>query len=228
LLVHLPLRYEDETRITPVAARRAASRCRSRWSCTAARCSSGRAGSWSCGRRRQRRDHAALLQFLPQPAGGLERRFAHPRLRRVRGGFFGAEMVHPRFRARSATTSRCPELTPIYPTTAGAGQFGAAEADRQGAGRRRPVRDPARRLRQRLKLPGLARSLRFLHHPPPAPISIPCMRAITRPGGASSSTRCWPSNCRCAAPIWRAASRGRRVLARDELGARCSTACPSA
>ena len=47
------------------------------------------------------------------------------------------------------------------------------------------------------------------------------MRAITRPGGASSSTKCWPSNCRCAAPISPAASRARRCwCAQDDLGAR--------
>ena len=43
---------------------------------------------------------------------------------------------------------------------------------------------PDEPLRQRLKLPGLARSLRFLHTPPPGTdLDYRCTPAITPPGG---------------------------------------------
>ena len=49
LVLHLPLRYEDETRLatiaTAVRGRRPSSKC----GCSTARCSTGRAGSWSAG-----------------------------------------------------------------------------------------------------------------------------------------------------------------------------------
>lgn len=44
LLVHLPLRYEDETCITRVIDAPWANRCRSRWWCSPAKSSIARAG----------------------------------------------------------------------------------------------------------------------------------------------------------------------------------------
>jgi ATP-dependent DNA helicase RecG len=85
----------------------------------------------------------------------------------VRGGFFGAEMVHPRFRKVGDDEALPDGNDPDLPVDRRIGQFGAAEADRAGADGRRSLRYLADELRQRLKLPGLARSLRFLHRPPP-------------------------------------------------------------
>jgi ATP-dependent DNA helicase RecG len=68
----------------------------------------------------QRRTDAALFQFLPQPAGGASAkgRGSAP-FGEVRGGFFGAEMVHPRFRKVGDDEPLPTEMTPIYPSTAG-------------------------------------------------------------------------------------------------------------
>lgn len=41
----------------------------------------------------------------------------------VRGGFFGAEMIHPQTRAVTADAPMPQSLTPVYPTTAGLGQI---------------------------------------------------------------------------------------------------------
>jgi ATP-dependent DNA helicase RecG len=37
----------------------------------------------------------------------------------IRQGFFGAEMVHPKYRVVRADTPVSDTLTPVYPTTAG-------------------------------------------------------------------------------------------------------------
>src|SRR5574343_470941 len=122
----------------------AASRCRSRSSCTTTRCSTGHGARWWCA------------------PGARIRAFGE-----VRGGFFGLEMVHPRFR-KVADDEPLPEaMTPIYPSTAGLANsalqklIGKALA---GGDLSDTLPDE---LRQALKLPGLARSLKFLHNPPP-------------------------------------------------------------
>jgi ATP-dependent DNA helicase RecG len=168
LLVHLPLRYEDETSLTPVAeapwgepvlVEVVVSSCEVQF--------------------RPRRqmvvraydDSGELIMrffsFYPNQqammsAGAKIRAFGE-----VRGGFFGAEMVHPRFRKVVGDEPLATELTPVYPTTAGL----VNSALQKLIGRALANGDLSETLdeglRQRLKLPGLARSLRFLHAPPP-------------------------------------------------------------
>jgi len=168
LLVHLPLRYEDETRITPVD-----------------RAFGGEPVQIEVV------VHSNEVQFRPRrqmvvragdDSGEITLRFfsfypnqqamlsAGARIRafgEVRGGFFGAEMVHPRFR-KVADEEPLPEaMTPVYPTTAGL----SSSALQKLIGKALAAGDLSEtlpeELRQRLKLPGLARSLKFLHNPPP-------------------------------------------------------------
>ncbi len=168
LLVHLPLRYEDETRITPVS-----------------RAFGGEPVQVEVV------VHSNELQFRPRRqmvvragdgTGDITLRFfsfypsqqaalsVGSRIRafgEVRGGFFGAEMVHPRFR-KVADDEPLPEaMTPIYPSTAGL----ANSALQKLIGKALATGDMSEtlpeELRQRLKLPALARSLKFLHNPPP-------------------------------------------------------------
>ncbi len=168
LLVHLPLRYEDETRITPVE-----------------RAFGGEPVQVEVV------VHSNELQFRPRRqmvvragdgTGDITLRFfsfypsqqaalsVGSRIRafgEVRGGFFGAEMVHPRFR-KVVDDEPLPEaMTPIYPSTAGL----ANSALQKLIGKALATGDMSEtlpeELRQRLKLPALARSLKFLHNPPP-------------------------------------------------------------
>jgi len=80
LLVHLPLRYEDETRITPVERAFGGEPVQvevvvhsNELQFRPRRQMVVRAG-------RHGRHHAAFFQLLPEPAGGPERRLAHPGL----------------------------------------------------------------------------------------------------------------------------------------------------
>ncbi len=120
LALHLPLRYEDETRLTPIAATRDGQAAQVEG--VVQRCEV------------QLRSRRQLLVTLADDAGDtLLLRFLHfypshqktlaegQRVRvrgEVRGGFFGREMVHPVFKAVDAATPLATALTPVYPTSA--------------------------------------------------------------------------------------------------------------
>ncbi len=120
LALHLPLRYEDETRLTPIAATRDGQAAQVEG--VVQRCEV------------QLRSRRQLLVTLADDAGDtLLLRFLHfypshqktlaegQRVRvrgEVRGGFFGREMVHPVFKAVDAAAPLATALTPVYPTSA--------------------------------------------------------------------------------------------------------------
>jgi ATP-dependent DNA helicase RecG len=85
----------------------------------------------------------------------------------VRSGWFGAEMAHPRYRLVREGEPLPRALTPIYPTTAGLGQgelrLRVLEALDQGA-LEDTLPEP---LRRRYGVAGFAESVQLLHRPPP-------------------------------------------------------------
>jgi ATP-dependent DNA helicase RecG len=85
----------------------------------------------------------------------------------VRGGFFGAEMVHPRYRLVRPGEPLAKALTPVYPTTAGLAQ-GVLRKLVLEALEEAPLEEtlPAELL-SRHALEGIAGSVRTLHLPPP-------------------------------------------------------------
>jgi len=168
LLVHLPLRYEDETHITPVNRAFGGEPVQVE---VVVHCNEIQFRP-----RRQMIVRAAdesgeitlrFFSFYPNQQAALSEGSRIRAFGEVRGGFFGAEMVHPRFRKVGDAEPLPSELTPIYPSTAGL----ANSALQKLIGKALAVGDLSEtlpeELRQRLKLPGLARSLRFLHTPPP-------------------------------------------------------------
>ena len=85
----------------------------------------------------------------------------------VRGGWFGAEMAHPRYRIASEDEPLPQSLTPIYPTTAGVpqAQLRAKVLEALDA---EPLDDTVpEALRRRYALAEFADSVRLLHRPPP-------------------------------------------------------------
>jgi ATP-dependent DNA helicase RecG len=123
LVMHLPLRYEDETVVTPIAAARPG---------TPMQVEGDILSSEVAYRPRRQlvlkvRDDSGLvfvrfLNFYPSQAKTLA---AGRRVRlfgEVRPGFFGGEMVHPRYRVLHGTEPLPSALTPVYPTTAGVSQ----------------------------------------------------------------------------------------------------------
>ncbi len=120
LVLHLPLRYEDETRLAAIADAREGAPVQVE----------GRVIDSQIAYRPRRQ----LLCKIEDASGLLYLRFLNfygsqakalavgARVRafgEVRPGFFGAEMIHPRYRIVRAGTPLPEALTPVYPTTAG-------------------------------------------------------------------------------------------------------------
>ena len=172
LALHLPLRYEDETRLVPIAALR-----------------DGDTGQVEGTVRiceLQSRPRRQLVVHLADASGELVLRFVHfhpgqqrqfepgRRLRvrgEVRGGFLGREMVHPTVRVVEPGAPLPQALTPVYPTTAQLPQAYLRKAVAGGLARASLAELlPAALLPP--GLPTLADALRLLHHPPPgAPLA---------------------------------------------------------
>ena len=123
LVLHLPLRYEDETRITPMDALPDGAFAQVEGEVVEANI--------------QYRPRRTLIVKLRDATGVIVLRFLNfygsqvkqltegKRLRvsgEARGGFFGAEMIHPRYREVEEGAPLPLSLTPVYPATAGLGQ----------------------------------------------------------------------------------------------------------
>jgi ATP-dependent DNA helicase RecG len=167
-VLHLPLRYDDETALTPpqaappgkpvlveAAVKRAEVAFRPR---------------------RQLVVHAEglVLRFfnfygsqLKQFQGAAESGRRVRAFGEVRGGWFGAEMAHPRYRIVDAGEPLPQALTPIYPTTAGLSQA-ELRAHVLAALDAEPLADTLPEgLRRRLDLANFADSVQLLHRPQP-------------------------------------------------------------
>jgi len=107
-----------------------------------------------------------LLNFYPNQAkqfspGARVRLFGE-----IREGFFGAEMVHPKYQVVREDATLSETLTPVYPTTAGLSQSNLRRMiERALVSSTLDDTLPADLL-IRLKLPSFADSIRFLHTPP--------------------------------------------------------------
>jgi ATP-dependent DNA helicase RecG len=167
LLVHLPLRYEDETRLTPVS--------RAPWGEAVQVEVVVLAADIQFQPRRQlvvRAEDASgeltlrFFSFYPSQQAAMSPGSRIRAFGEVRGGFFGAEMVHPRFH-KVADDAPLPEkLTPVYPSTAGVANSALQKLVGKALAAADLLDTLDEPLRQRLRLPGFARSLRFLHSPP--------------------------------------------------------------
>jgi ATP-dependent DNA helicase RecG len=168
LVLHLPHRYEDETRLTPLAKALPGSLVLVQ--------APVRRVEIAFRPRRQLVVHCEGLslrflnfygsqatQFERAIAAGLQVR-AYGEMRAGRGA---GEMIHPRYRIVAVDEPLPVTLTPVYPTTAGLGQA-TLRSLVQEALATEPIEDtlPAA-LRERHTLAPLEESVRLLHAPPP-------------------------------------------------------------
>ena len=168
LALHLPLRYEDETRLTKLGDARPGEpvlveaevvesdvKYRPRRTLVV-KLTDGEDELW-----------VRFLNFYPSQA----KQFSPGRRMRlfgeVRPGFFGDEMVHPKYRAVEKDAPLSKSLTPVYPTTAGLSQA-ALRAMIGRALDTLALEDSldAPRLKK-LKLRAFRESVLLLHRPPP-------------------------------------------------------------
>ncbi|RTR05701.1 ATP-dependent DNA helicase RecG [Halomonas nitroreducens] len=174
LLFHLPLRYQDRTRITPIATLRTGGEAVVEGEVMAAEVVRGRRRSLLV----RLRDGSGILslrffhfspaqqqQFRP---GGRVRAFGE-----ARAGATGLELYHPEYRLLGEGAPPVEDhLTPIYPTTEGLHQtrlralIDQALARLDAAPGALPEWLPEA-LRQRFALPELHHCLSVLHHPSP-------------------------------------------------------------
>jgi ATP-dependent DNA helicase RecG len=175
LLFHLPLRYQDRTRVTPIGALRRGDQVVIEGEVDLAEVKFGRRRS--------------LLVRLSDGSGGIILRFFHfsntqrqalargVRLRcfgEVRNGPNSLEMIHPEYQRvdLGETVAVEESLTPIYPTTEGVHQLtlrglmrqALALLDSQPEGLRELLPE---RLLGRFRLQSLPRAVSYLHRPPP-------------------------------------------------------------
>ena len=168
LVVHLPLRYEDETRLTPVDTAPPGKPV-----LVQARVQSA---DIAFRPKRQLVVHAEglvlrFLNFYGSQVKQFQRAAEDGRLVRaygeVRTGFFGAEMVHPRYRIVAEGEPLPSTLTPIYPTTATLSQrdlraLVLEAVDKVGIAETLPLE-----LRRDHGLIGIGEAVGALHRPPP-------------------------------------------------------------
>ena len=166
LLLHLPLRYEDETQITPIADAQPGMTLQVQGVITHSEVMFRPRRSLVC---RLKEGHEELtlrfLNFYPSQQKQLAVGKQIRAIGDVRMGYFGLEMVHPKCRAADDDTPLQQSLTPIYPTTAGLAQPVLRKLI-NNALETIPLTDtlPASLLK-RLKLADFGDSLRLLHNP---------------------------------------------------------------
>ncbi len=175
LLLHLPLRYQDRTRVVPIGSLRAGDDAVIEGEVLLTEVKLGK--------------RSTLLSRIADGTGSVTLRFYHfnaqqkealargARVRcygEARGRDHTLEMIHPEYRVVSADTPAPAEayLTPIYPATEGLNQHGlrrltahALQWWQQHAAQRADSLPDA--LLRQFRLPYLAEVIPFVHRPPP-------------------------------------------------------------
>jgi len=168
LLLHLPLRYVDETRITPISDLRLGESAQIEGEVVHAEVTY--------------KPRKALIVRLQDSGGEINLRFLHfypsqvaslsvgKQIRaygEVRHGFFGYEMVHPQCKSVRENTPVNELLTPVYPTTAGLSQPNIRAAIGRVLQLELLDETLPNRVYQPLRLPDFKHSVLTLHNPPP-------------------------------------------------------------
>jgi ATP-dependent DNA helicase RecG len=168
LVLHLPLRYEDETRVTRIADAVPGVAVQIE----------GTVRSTEIAYRPRRQlisrvedgSGVAVLRFFnfygsqakALAPGATVRAFGE-----IRTGFFGGEMAHPRFHVLHGETPLPSALTPIYPTTAGLGQAALRRVIERALSSAELDDTLPEEMLHRLGLCVFREAVEILHHPRP-------------------------------------------------------------
>jgi len=168
LVLHLPLRYEDETRLVRLRDTLPGQVAQIEVEVVDTEVQFRPKRTLVC--RTRDGNEELYLRFFNFYGSQIKQLVAGTRLRvmgEVRHGFFGAEIVHPRYRVLRGGEALPDSLTPVYPTTAGLAQA----VLRRLIGRALVAADLSdtlpHDLMAGLRLTGFAESVRFLHNPTP-------------------------------------------------------------
>jgi ATP-dependent DNA helicase RecG len=172
LALHLPMRYEDETRLTPIrelrhghaaqvegVVRHCEVQLRPRRQLVVRLADSEHAG-----------DDELVLRFLNFYPSHQKTLAVGRRVRvrgEARGGFFGREMIHPQFKGVDDDTPLAAALTPVYPSSAALPQQYLRKAVASGLKRAELSELFPAELLPAGAMASLREALQFLHHPSP-------------------------------------------------------------
>jgi ATP-dependent DNA helicase RecG len=181
LILHLPLRYEDETRLTRLRDARNGDTVQLEVEVADTEVQFRPRRILVC--RTRDGDDELTLRFFNFYPSQVKQLAAGRRLRvmgELRNGFLGAEMVHPRYRVVQPGEPLPAALSPIYPTTAGLAQ----PTLRRLIGKALASQDLSDSLPgallDALGLAGFADSVRTLHNPAPD-VSQAALQGRTHP-----------------------------------------------
>jgi ATP-dependent DNA helicase RecG len=169
LALHLPLRYDDETALCPIADVMPGEELLVQGTVTDCDIKFRPKRQLVC-RIMDDSGEALTLRFLNfygsqvklLAVGNVIRAFGNVRL-----GHFGAEMVHPRFRVASGDMPVAQSLTPVYPTTAGLGQDTLRRLIARALSDESLNELLPASLLDALGLPAFGAAVKLLHNPPP-------------------------------------------------------------
>ena len=168
LVLHLPLRYEDETRLVRLRDALSGETVQIEAEVEESGIKFRPKRMLVC--RVRDGDETLYLRFFnfypsqqKQLAVGVRVRL----LGEVRKGFFGAEMVHPRYRVLRGNDPLPEALTPVYPTTAGLPQATLRKLIERALDAADLSDSLPREILAPLDLPSFKHSIVYLHSPPP-------------------------------------------------------------
>ncbi|MDP2694859.1 MAG: ATP-dependent DNA helicase RecG [Gallionella sp.] len=168
LLLHLPLRYEDETHLAPIATLQPGMNAQVQGVITHSEITFRPRRTLVC--RLQDNGSELYLRFLNFYPSQQKQLAEGKQIRAVgeaRMGYYGLEMVHPKCRAVDDDTPLQPSLTPVYPTTAGLSQAALRKLIANALDTLPLAETLPGTLLQKMKLASFADSVRLLHNPPP-------------------------------------------------------------
>ena len=168
LVLHLPLRYEDETRFTQISELTHGATTLVKGTIIHNEITFRPRRTLMC----QLQDNSGILRlrflnFYPNQQKQLKVGGEICAMGEARNGYFGMEMVHPKCRIIGSSTPLKQTLTPVYPTTAGLSQSTLRKHIQAALNEMDLPETLPTDLLNRLKLSGFADSIHLLHNPPP-------------------------------------------------------------
>ena len=168
LVLHLPLRYEDETHLVRIDDLQPGADSQVEGEIIHSEIAFRPRRSLIC----QMKDDSGILflrflNFYPSQQKQLAIGKRIRALGEARMGYFGMEMVHPKCRSAGENTPLKQALTPIYSTTAGLPQATLSKHIRNALAELELTDTLPAVLLDRLKLPAFADSVQLLHNPTP-------------------------------------------------------------
>ena len=168
LVLHLPLRYEDETHLYPISDLPFDRSAQTEGELLHAEVQYRPRRQLVC----QIADGSAVLylrffNFYPSQIKQLQVGVRLRVLGEQRQGYFGPEMVHPKYRVVGESAPLAETLTPVYPTTAGLPQATIKKLIHQALARCDLSDTLSEDLLKQLSLPSFETSVSLLHRPAP-------------------------------------------------------------